>query len=103
MSFLRSSICLIAIRNIKMERSKIFTIMIILLSAFLFGCSKMNRENYEKINTGMNYQEVVSIIGDPDKCDAIMGSKNCVWGNENKNITINFIGDKVFILSMNGL
>jgi len=86
-----------------MKRPKKLIVMALLLSVILFGCSKLNRENYDKIKVGMNYQQVVSIIGDPDKCDAIMGSKNCVWGNENKNITINFIGDKVFFLSMNGL
>jgi hypothetical protein len=90
-------------RNIKMNIPKKLIVMAFLLYLVLFGCSKLNRENYDKIKVGMDYQQVVSIIGDPDKCDAIMGSKNCVWGNENKNITINFIGDKVFFLSMNGL
>lgn len=86
-----------------MKVPKKLIIMALLLYLVLFGCNKLNRENYDKIKAGMDYQQVVSIIGDPDKCDAIMGSKNCVWGNENKNITINFIGDKVFVLSMNGL
>ena len=86
-----------------MKIPKKLIIMALLLYLVLFGCSKLNRENYDKIKVGMDYPEVVSIIGDPDKCDAIMGSKNCVWGNENKNITINFIGDKVFVPSMNGL
>jgi thioredoxin-related protein len=85
-----------------MKRPKKLVVITLLLFVVLFGCSKLNRENYDKIKVGMDYQQVVSIIGDPDKCDAIMGSKNCVWGNENKNITINFIGDKVFVLSMNG-
>ena len=87
----------------KMKISKHLIVVTLLIFVVLLGCSKLNRENYDKIKVGMNYQQVVSIIGDPDKCDAIMGSKNCVWGNENKKITINFIGDKVFILSMNGL
>jgi hypothetical protein len=86
-----------------MKIPKKLIVIAFLLYLVLFGCSKLNRENYDKIKVGMDYQEVVSIIGDPDKCDAIMGSKNCVWGNENKNITINFIGDKVFVPSMNGL
>ena len=86
-----------------MKGTKKLIVMALLFSVVLFGCSKLNRENYDKIKVGMDYQQVVSIIGDPDKCDAIMGSKNCVWGDENKNITINFIGDKVFVLSMNGL
>ena len=86
-----------------MNVPKKLIVMAFLLYLVLFGCSKLNRENYDKIKVGMDYQQVVSIIGDPDKCDARMGSKNCVWGNENKNITINFIGGNVFVLSMNGL
>jgi hypothetical protein len=68
-----------------MKIPKKLIVIAFLLYLVLFGCSKLNRENYDKIKVGMDYQEVVSIIGDPDKCDAIMGSKNCVWGNENKN------------------
>ena len=86
-----------------MKRLNNFIVITFLLLVVLFGCSKVNRENYDKIKVGMDYQQVVSIISDPDKCDAIMGSKYCAWGNENKNITIDFIDDKVFILSMNGL
>ena len=86
-----------------MKRSKNLIVITLLLFVFLIGCSKLNRENYGKINVGMDYQHVVSIIGNPDKCDAIMKSQYCFWGNENKNITIDFIDDKVFVLGMNGL
>ena len=86
-----------------MKSSIKLIVMAVMLSIILFGCSKLKRENYDKIKVGMDYQQVVSIIGAPDKCDAIMGAKNCVWGNENKNVMINFIGEKVFVRSMNGL
>ena len=79
------------------------TVMSLLLSAILFGCSKVNRDNYEKIKVGMEYQQVISIIGEPQKCDAALGIKKCVWGNENRNITVSFIGNKVFVPSMKGL
>ena len=72
-------------------------------STILFGCSKLDRENYNKIKIGMDYQEVVSIIGKPDKCDSALGVKNCIWGNEEKNITVNFIANKVAVPSMKGL
>jgi len=75
----------------------------LLISMILFGCSKLNRENYDKIKVGMDYQDVVLIIGEPDKCDSALGAKNCIWGNENKNITIKFVLDKVTIPSMKGL
>lgn len=75
----------------------------LLFSITLFGCSKLNRENYDNIKVGMDYQEVISIIGEPDKCDSALVAKNCIWGNESKNITIKFISDKVVLPSMKGL
>lgn len=78
-------------------------VTLFLLSAALFGCSKLNQENYNKIKVGMDYQEVISIIGNPDTCDAGMGMKKCVWGDESKNVTIQFVVEKVVFSSMKGL
>jgi hypothetical protein len=79
-------------------------IAVVLLSCFIFiGCSKLNRENYDKVKVGMDYEQVIGIIGDPDKCDAALGAKNCVWGDDAKNVTIKFVGDKVVLPSMKGL
>ena len=75
----------------------------LLISFVLFGCSKVNRENYDKIKMGMEYSQVIELIGNPDKCDAALGMKNCVWGNETKNITIGFIAEKVVMPTMTGL
>ena len=70
-----------------MKKIILFWVIGLFISITLFGCSKLNKENYDKIKIGMGYQEVVSVIGEPDKCDSILGAKNCMWGNENKNIT----------------
>jgi hypothetical protein len=77
--------------------------MALLLSLILAGCSKINQENYDKIKIGMDYQQVIEIIGNPDRCDAVLGAKSCIWGNEKKNITINFVADKVALPTMKGL
>ena len=71
-----------------------------LFSLALVGCSKMNQENYNKIKIEMDYQQVIEIIGNPDKCDAAIGTKSCIWGTEKKNITIKFIADKVALPAM---
>ena len=81
----------------------IFLVLGLFLSIALVGCSKLNRENYDKIKVGMDYPEVISIIGKPDKCDAALGAKSCIWGNDNKNITIKFVADRVVVPSMKGL
>ncbi len=75
----------------------------LLVSLILFGCSKVNRENYDKIKMCMEYSQVIELIGNPDKCDAAIGMKNCVWGDETKNITIGFIAEKVALPTMTGL
>lgn len=86
-----------------MKSIKFFFVAGLLIAIIFFGCSKLNRENYDKIKVGMDYHEVVSIIGEPDKCDSALGAKECIWGNENKNITLKFILDKVVVPSMKGL
>lgn len=90
-------------REIKMKHIKTLLFMGLFLSITLLGCSKLNRENYDRIKVGMDYQEIISIIGEPDTCDTVLAAKNCIWGDENKNITIKFIGDKVIIPSMKGI
>ncbi|WDP85572.1 MAG: DUF3862 domain-containing protein [Desulfobacter sp.] len=77
--------------------------VVIVCAALICGCSKLTRENYEKIEMGMTYDQVVEIIGQPDTCDAAMGAKQCIWGDKDKNITIGFMGDNVILPSMTGL
>ena len=77
--------------------------LIILCAALLLGCSKLTRENYDKIEMGMEMTQVIAIIGEPDTCNGAMGAKKCIWGDEKKNITIAFVGDHVTLHSMAGL
>jgi hypothetical protein len=86
-----------------MKQIKKFMVLTLAFGMLFMGCSKLNQENYEKIEMGMEYEQVVGIIGNPDKCDAALGTKNCVWGNDEKHITVKFIGDKVLLPSMKGL
>ena len=80
-------------------------LMIVALSFFivLIGCSKLNKENYDKIKVGMNYQQVVGIIRAPDRCDAALGAKSYIWGDDQKNIKIKFVSDKVILPTMKGI
>ena len=70
---------------------------IILLAVLAAGCSKLTQENYAKLKTGMNYDDVTAILGTPDRCSETLGVKKCVWGDEQKHININFVGDKLLL------
>jgi hypothetical protein len=69
----------------------------------LTGCSKVNRENYDKLKMGMGYEEVVQILGEPEQCDAMVGVKSCTWGKAPKTITIQLLADKVILYQSEGL
>ncbi|WP_298267306.1 DUF3862 domain-containing protein [Geobacter sp.] len=74
-------------------------IIVIAALGMLVGCSKLTMENYRKIKVGIEYGEVVKILGKPDSCSEALFVRSCVWGNEQKNITINFVNDKVMLFT----
>ena len=70
----------------------------------LSGCSKVSKENYDKIKNGMNYEEVVGILGKPDTCEEpIMKTKSCMWVSSDKQIKIKFAADIVAWRSSEGI
>jgi hypothetical protein len=68
-----------------------------------FGCSKINKENYEKLKIGMDYSQVTDILGKEDTSHSVLKTKKCVWGDDDKNIQIAFIGEKVVFFESKGL
>jgi hypothetical protein len=88
-----------------MNRKPFRYFIIVLLAALLLvaGCSKLTQENYDKITMGMNYDEVISILGEADECSGAVGVEKCTWGGGEKYIKVNFIGKKVVLFSSKGL
>lgn len=78
---------------------KMRMIVLLVLLATLLGCSKLTMENYARIKTGIEYDEVVGILGKPDSCSEALFVKSCTWGDEQKNITVNFVSDKAILSS----
>lgn len=79
---------------------------IILLAFFLVtavGCSKVSKENYDKLKVGMTYEEVRGILGNPDGCSETLGTKSCIWGDDKKRIGVSFIASKAVAFSSKGL
>jgi len=60
------------------------------LSLFLLGCigSKITQENYDKIQNGMNMEQVVAILGEPTSNDGVdlgglVSGKTAKWQADN--------------------
>lgn len=82
---------------------KIRTLAVISLFLVLLGCSKITLENYDKIAVGMRYDEVVQLLGAPDRCDDVMGVRNCKWGDEKRSVNVSFVAGKVLLFSSSNL
>ncbi|MBI5062705.1 MAG: DUF3862 domain-containing protein [Desulfatitalea sp.] len=80
-------------------------ILIPLLFALLLtvACGKLTPENYGKLKMSMPYDDVVTLIGSPDKCDGAMGIKDCIWGGEKKHINVKFLNENVIFFTGKGL
>jgi hypothetical protein len=74
-----------------------------LLVLLISGCSKVTKENYDKIESGMSYDEVVKLIGKPEGCSETLGISSCQWKNDGAVIDIKFISDQVTFTSAKGL
>lgn len=63
------------------------------------GCSRLTEANYAKLKAGMGYAEVAQVIGKADQCSETIGLKHCIWGNDERNITADFVADKALVFS----
>ena len=78
--------------------SKIYLILTVSL-LLLSGCSKLTKENYDKIETGMYYDEVVQLIGKPEECSDTLGLSSCKWQSGDAKVKISFISNQVTLVS----
>ena len=67
------------------------------------ACSKVTIENYDQLKVGMTFAEVKKMLGDPAKCDEIIGVRFCEWGDAPRQIKINFAGDHLVLHAATGL
>jgi len=78
--------------------------ILLCLSLLLLACSKVSYENYQQLEMGMDYQEVVNLLGEPDACTDTLGNKQCLWGEEkSSHIRVNSLAGKVIFYQQSGL
>lgn len=82
-----------------------FRIAFVACSAlWLAACgSQLSLENYNKLKVGQTFAEVKQIIGEPARCDETLGVRSCQWGDEQRGVSANFVGDQVLLLSAKNL
>ena len=85
------------------KRTTRLLLMAALAVLLLTACSRVNRENYEKLSFGMDYAEAVTILGEPDHCKDVFNTRACTWGDEKKNIAIKIVAGKVVFLQATGI
>ena len=80
------------------------TISLALVSLVLIACSRqLSLANYNQLKVGQTYEDVQKLIGEPTRCDEMLGVRACVWGDEQKGISVNFIGGQVLLFSATNL
>ena len=79
-----------------MKRTALLLVATLLL---LGGCSRLTKENYDKVESGMKYEEVVKLIGKPDRCSEAIGVTSCVWKSGETEVQATFIGNKLTIIT----
>lgn len=76
----------------------------LLIGAALTACgSQLTLEKYNQLKVGQTYENVQKILGDPARCDEVLGVRACTWGDEQKGISINFVGGQVLLFSATNL
>ena len=65
--------------------------------------SKVSLENYNKLKVGQSFDEVKQILGDPARCDEVIGIRTCVWGDDQRGISVNFAAGKVMLFAARNL
>lgn len=101
------------IGNLTKRKKFLVIVTTFLLAIILFvsacGIGRVTKSNYDKIQTGMSFSEVVEILGDDYEAssDASFGgySSSCyIWeGSFGANITIIFLNNKVYTKAQTGL
>lgn len=81
------------------------SLLILCLSLFLFACSKLSQENFDKVQPDMTMEQVVSILGEPSSSQSInvagVSGTSAVWRDKNAEINIQFVNNKVAIKAYN--
>lgn len=76
---------------------------VLLICISIFGCSRVSKENFDKIRTEMTMKEVIKILGEPTQSEGIkiggVSGTSAIWKEKGSEIYIQFLNDKVLVKS----
>lgn len=74
-------------------------LLALVVCTILVGCSKINQEDFDKVQLGMSIKQVTAILGEPMSKKSThfagMSGTTAKWKNRNVEISILFFNDKV--------
>ena len=83
-------------------RNLLKSCLLLFLSLILMSCTtRVNQENFEKIQPGMTMQQVVTILGEPTTSEGIniagFSGTMATWKERDKVIAIQFLNNEMVI------
>jgi|SRR5688572_3159372 len=79
------------------------TLALVLLLA-LAACSKVNQENFAKVQDGMTEEQVTAILGKPTESSSVnvlgVSGTSSRWVSGDTTIVVRFVGGKVALKSL---
>jgi len=75
----------------------------VLLAVALVACGKVSMENYQRLKVGQSYDEIVAVVGQPARCDELLGVRQCQWGDDDRYIRVGFVAGAALTLSAHNL
>lgn len=85
----------------KIKKYFLFSLLFILF-IFLLACSKVTKENYQRLQIGMSYREVVALLGKPIRKAEIIDKVQYTWQDKEKVVKIKFKDERVVSFSKKG-
>ncbi|HYG54776.1 MAG TPA: outer membrane protein assembly factor BamE [Burkholderiales bacterium] len=80
-------------------RSLLFAALLLLAA-----CSKVNQENFSKIQDGMTEEQVIAILGKPTESSSVnilgVSGTSSRWTSGDTTIMVRFVGGKVALKSL---
>lgn len=84
--------------------NKIIRLLPPALCFILIACSKINQENFTKVQPGMTMAQVVNLLGEPNNVESLnfagLSGTSAVWKTKDTVISIQFLNDLVQIKSI---